>query len=436
MSKRNKYRGKNYQPQAKRKPQHSKPVTPESKSPAELSIENRNVRKTRKVIFSILWIIISINIFLVDYDYLLLNKVFEIRPILYSGLRFIGLVSILLITWFLLGTGRFWRNFGRFLLFPLFPILAYSIKYIIWDLPKILWKKKLYYSFYVYIDTFASIFLNFRSHLTRIILFLIATIVMFVFSNEALFISITFFTVTLIWHLVNRFRETFEPVRIYQLNFEQLNGEQPFSGIELSKSVETAVAKTDKTKKQLKMARMEQVLFIRELVLLFNKNITAILRTKSYYKGILFKALYSMVIAMFSLGGINYCIYVLYPQLFTVEGEVFFFDFFYYSFFTLIPDSTDIEPASNVTKVIKMVGVGIGVYINIVILVLLITVRTSRYSENLQKVSKISAEFSQEITEYFISKYQKDPKGGLKWLLEKESKVAEALVKFGDWIRM
>ena len=337
----------------------------------------------------------------------------------------IGVISCVLLSILLIkGNKYFWRNFFLFIIFPVYPVLIYLFSSLIWKIPKFLIKSNRHYSFYIYAQTLTNFILNFRIFSFKLILFISASIIMLNFKNYLLIIPIVSFSILLFLHLIKRFKDVFEPVYFYSLKFKNVDLKNPFTYNLLENKVNIKYNDSNLTSRQLKIKKIENILLLRQIVLLFDKNITSILETKAYYKEIIFKAIYSMIFAMFTLGSINYCFYKLNNTSFNInDSDATFFNFFYYSFFTVIPDSSNITPAIHLTKAIRMIGVFIGIYINIVILILLITVKSVKYFESLQMISKISAKYSKEIDAYFVKKYKKNPIETMNWLITINEKV-------------
>jgi uncharacterized membrane protein YgaE (UPF0421/DUF939 family) len=83
-----------------------------------------------------------------------------------------------------------------------------------------------------------------------------------------------------------------------------------------------------------------------------------------------------------------------------------------------------------VAKSIRMTGVIIGVFINLLVLAVYFSVSSDRYKENLEKVVRYTDIYSDEIKKHFKEKYGKDPSDGLKQL-----KIASSALKSINAIR-
>ena len=381
------------------------------------------------MVFGIIWSYFLVRIFVTDIDYTLALEFTDIRRSTYIVGRFL-LISTLIITyWISSGNKHFLKNVILLIAFPVFPIGFYVIKYIIWELPKYLLKKNSYYFLYTYIDAIITFIVKFKSKTIEIFVFINAVFLMKVLTGNYLYIVVCVFVIIMANHIYKRYKEAFSPIKVFQLQLINLKEKPSFSRSEFDADLKKAVKKSsEKTNKQI--AQMEYFLMVGEFSRIFNQKISEILNSKSYFKSFLFKALYSFLLAMVLFGCINYCLFNINPTNFSYTGNPKYFEFFYYSFFTIFPDGSDIEPITRLSKLVRMIGVGVGVIINLLILVVLVTVKSERYKDNLQWLSKWSNSYSSEIAIYFEEKYGRKTADGLKFLLESGSEAAKYLDKF------
>jgi len=180
---------------------------------------------------------------------------------------------------------------------------------------------------------------------------------------------------------------------------------------------------------------MEYFLMVGEFAKVLHQKISTVLNSRSYFKSFLFKGLYSFLFAMVIFGCINYCLFKTDPSNYYYSGTPKYFEFFYYSFFTIFPDGSDIEPLSRMAKVVRMCGVGVGVIVNLLILVVLVTVKSERYKENLQSLNDWANSYASEIAFYFEEKYGQKTADGLKFLIESGSETAKYLNKMKNLLK-
>ena len=314
-------------------------------------------------------------------------------------------------------------------MFPIYPFSFFILKNTLWSVPASLLNKKWDFLLYSYFDFIISIIVKFKYTLSKGILFIIAFIITFSFESNFLWIAIGLLLVSQFFHLLKRWDELFGPVKILQINLQNINENSPFSRETIEKQIFSKKKKDNKKKKkQLKMEQMEHFLLLREFSRIFNKKISDILVSQSYLKSFIFKSFYSFFFSMIIFGGVNFCLFQIDNSHFKFEGEPKFFDFFFYSFFSILPDGTDIEPITKVAKTFKMLAASIGIFINFLILAVYVTVNTSRYKKNLERVVIWSAGYSDEISLFFEEKYNKKPTEGLEWLKSLGSKVDETIL--------
>jgi len=389
------------------------------------------IEKPDKVLnfaFGITWIYIFIRVFITDIDLELFSKLENVTPSTYITGRILFFLAFIALYWNTLGTKQFLKDSLLFLLFPIFPVAFKLIKFITWTIPKYLVTKQDIYTAFYYIDSIIINIVQSKTRTTIFTFFLISIFLMIKLQDLSLSIPITIFIALQLYHLKRRYDETFSPIKVFQLQIEEYKPKSNFSRDEFDKNVEKAIEK--KTRKiERKIASMEYFLMVGEFSRVLNKKLINVLNAQSYFKSFLFKCIYSFIFAMIIFGGINYCLYKIDHNNFIHTGSPEYFEFFYYSFFTIFPDGSDIEPLSRVAKTIRMSGVSVGVVVNLLLLTVLITVRSARYKKNLLHLSNWSQSHATEVAFYFEEKYGQKTAEGLKYLLETGSKTAEFLTE-------
>jgi ABC-type multidrug transport system fused ATPase/permease subunit len=407
---------------------HDKPI------PDKKRKEKKKNKNLKNALFTIIWLYFLSRLIITDFDLLVANHYLHINPILYSSLRILFISLFILVVWMRIGNKRFWKNFGLFLLFPIYPGLYNVLKTLLWTIPSKLIKHKKTATLYNYIEWYFDFFFHFKRKMAIGIIFLLSFISLYSLGSQLMVIPIILFSFLQISHLRRRYNETYEPIKIFQLKLELSDPERDenLSKEKLKEQFDkiTEDAKKREEEGKTEFLEMEHLLLMSEFSHVFNAKIRDILNKRSYLKSFIWKAIYSFLISMVFFGGINYALYIMDSNNFEIEYSPGYFDFFYYSFFTIIPDGTDIEPITMVAKSIRMTGVIIGVFINLLVLAVYFSVSSDRYKENLEKVVRYTDIYSDEIKKHFKEKYGKDPSDGLKQL-----KIASSALKSINAIR-
>lgn len=385
----------------------------------------------KSIFFGIIWIYLFIRMVITDVDLFFINKYTTLNLELYIVLRLLLILLLTILVWIKIGNRRFWTNLGSFLLFPVYPGLFEVLKTLLWEVPSYLLKSKKVSLLYNYIEWYFDFFFNFKKKAFTTLIFMLSFILLFYLNSQLIIIPVLMFSFLQLLHLHKRFQETYEPIKIFQVHLHMPNPENDInlSKEKLKEQFEEIVEKNQKEDK-VGLLGMERLLMISEFSDAFNAKMRDILDRKSYLKSFIWKAIYSLIISMVFFGGINYGLYKMNPSHFKIEFEPTYFEFFYYSFFTIIPDGTDIEPITKSAKLVRMGGVIVGIFINLIVLAVYLAVNSERYRENLEKIIRYTDVYSNEVKEHFKEKYGKEPSEGLKNL-----KAAGKALKSIDHIR-
>lgn len=407
---------------------NKKSKKPNFKIPDSLKAELLNLfekpNRLVRLIHLLIWIYISSKIFLTDYDLNYFTNTFPVSEMKYIFYRNVMFGISILITWSLIGNKAFYKNVVLFFLFPFYPVLLSFIILFFWKLPAYFIKEKHDFLLYSYIDNLVSLIAKFRLTLIKSMLLLLAFVILMGFENQILWIAVFVFGILQILHLYKRYVETFAPIKVFQIKLSSIKPKNSFSKEKFDKDLERI--KPDQESK-IEIAQMEYFLMISEFSKLFHRKIQDVLSTKSYFKGFLFKAIYSFFISIVLFGGINYAIYKIDPSNFDFSGEPEYFEFAYYSFFNIFSEGVDISPITRLAKSVRMIGVSVGVIINLLVLAVYFTVRTNRYKENLEYLSKWSIDYSVNVTSYFVEKYGKNPTDGMLLLKSAGSEITNII---------
>lgn len=375
-------------------------------------------RRIKNSLFLLMWLYLLTNIFISDFDILIVNSLGVLDLKFYVILRFLIVILILFVVWVIIGNKRFWKNIGLFVIFPIYPSLWFFLKNVFWNIPEFLLYRRWHVLLYYYIESVIKFLYEFKWIQIRTLLFIIGFLIIFIFSSYWLLIPIAIFTYLQFHHIYIRFKQTFSPIRIFKIKVDEYESvsSKELSPEKIDELISDNVGENNISDEEEKVKKMERFLLIIELANIFDIKLKEILNNRTYMLSFLGKALFSFFISMVYLGAINFALFKFDPSLFIVGDNAKYFDFFYYSFFTVFPEGTDIEPVGMITKSVRMVGVTIGVVINLLLLTFYIAISNERYKENLGKLSIFAENYSKEISIYFVKKFGYNPSDGLEKL--------------------
>lgn len=368
-------------------------------------------RIIRNILFISFWLYVLIRLFITDIDLLVAENLGIQNVPLFVTLRLLILLIIFFLIWKTIGNKRFWKNIGLFFLFPIYPVGWVLTKGFAFYLPGFLLYSNLHFTLYSYIELIITFIVDFKKTSLKILLFVLAFIILFNLDSYWLIFPIIIFSFLQLNHIHKRYKQTFEPIKIFRIDLDSeiFENDKPF----LIDKVEKKLDKISKDKRlndeEKVFKKIEHILLISEFAKSLSISIKDILNNRTYFKSFLWKILFSLFFSMVLIGGINYALYKMDPVNYNFESEPKFYDFFFYSFFTIIPDGTDITPASTIAKTVKMIGVLIGVIINLLVLTFYVAVANDKYREKLSKLSIYSNEYSESVKSFFRQKYGYDP---------------------------
>ncbi len=389
-----------------------------------ISWGNYSTNRKKYYFFLFIWLYFSLRLFITDIDLRLSIKHFNTDEHKYILFRFFLIWLLLLGTWIAIGNKRFWKNIGLIALFPFYPILFSLAKFFIWKLPENLIKYKKYYLLLAYIDTLILFLVKFKSTLFWSIFFVLSVMGMVSLQSYWLIIPGLGFLLLLLRIVFNNYNEISEPVRLFQINVKSIK--LNFSKEAFEKDLQNSTSSTAR-KDEVKVSQIEHFLLIHTFSNVLNQKVSDILSSRSYFKRFALKGLFAILVSIIYVSGLNYTLYKFDSNHFLFVTPPNYFNFFFYSFFTIFPDGVDLQPNTEISKSIKMIGVFVGLAINVLVFIVYVTVINDKYKENLGELVDTSERYSKEIGDYFNEKYDKNIVDGYEWLKLTGSSLAHFL---------
>nr|WKN37460.1 hypothetical protein K4G66_01890 [Tunicatimonas sp. TK19036] len=398
----------------------------QSQENSNILLKNRKkYSEKKKILFSIIWLYIVTRILVTDIDALIIYNLGLSDISLYAILRLLVITLVVVITWIKISNIKFWQNMALLAVFPLYPGF-YTVAKKIFQVPKYLYQNRKTTLLFYSLEVIVTFFVNFKSNVAKIILLLLGMIGLFYFDNYWLFIPICTFSIIQLSHLWKRFKQSFSPIKFFGLKMDFEN-DQPkgFSAEEALKSIkEEANEKLNEDEKEAK--EMEHFLMLSVFSNALGARMRYILNNKTYMISLLGKVVFSFTLSIICFGGINYALYSIDPSWFRVDFNPSYFDFIYYSFFTIFSEGVDIEPVVTLTKIVRMAGVGVSFLINFIILVVLFNNNNEKYQKSISHIMHFSQGYNSDLDNYFQDKYGYSPKEKLT-TLDSKSKIKDAI---------
>jgi hypothetical protein len=391
--------------------------------------------RNKNLIFFFVWSYWIVRFFITDIDLLIIRKysIFGLGEYLIGRLLISSI--LLFIIWKSLGNKRFWKNFGLLLAFPIYPGFWAFFKTISWNIPNFLINNRLNYLLYLYVESTVTLFVRFKTVLLNFLLFVTAFLITIYATNGFLLIfGMAILLLLQFLHLKKRVNELFGPIKIFQMELEQVESDPKITRTLEDHIMESIEESTEKGKDSL-AKQMERYLLMHEMMKMFDEKLKKILKSQSYILGFILKSLYSFFYAIIIFGCVNYCLFKISPENFNYTGTPELFEFVYYSFFNIFSEGIDIEPLTRISKLFRMMAVSVGVFASFLILGLFFTINSERYKRNLESVSVWTSKFSDSIGSQFQAKFNQDTEEGHSWLKSQGSKFAEDIAKFRKWYK-
>jgi len=369
----------------------------------------------KNIICLLVWVYLVIKIFWFDIERELMKNInFENHWIL--NYRFLIILIFFSLIWYFLGHLRFWKYFTFLIFYPIILMFWILPKFFLWKIPKKMHAKKSWLLMYVYLNIIINNVFLLRFNLLTLGSLLLAIVFINNSKNSVLLISsFAIFSLIGIFHLINRFRLAFSPIRMFRINLQLLsmkNGKNP-------EFIENTISSYNKTieieKNNLDKIEQKKIDTIQTLVLTYkfydfiSKRLLEFKNIRLYMGISLLKVLYTFIFILFILSLINYTLFLINSDNFLIIGFVNYFDFIYYSFHSMLLNSVNtIQPISILAKILNMIGPFIGIIITIFLIAIYMSAKSERYRENIDDVVTSSTYYVSELEKTLRQTFNKD----------------------------
>ncbi|MDW7692992.1 hypothetical protein R9C00_10320 [Flammeovirgaceae bacterium SG7u.111] len=394
-------------------------------------IKKKKLKKKNSIIrnglFLIIWTYIALRVFIGDLEMFYILNYSRESFIQHAILRNLFFTTIVFVYWNIVGNKKFWKNIGLFFLFPFYPFLLNSLVFLyyatIYYPIEILFRLGFNSFIYSYLDLIIGSIINFKNKVISAVMFTASVYFIYIGNEYMLIIAIVFLFLLLFGHLNNRFKEVFTPFNILRLPIDLMpSSEDELDDIVNNTFEEKANRKDKKRHTDGLKFKLEDHILMHEFINIVNAKIKSILQQRTYAKSFLWKALFSFFYSILIVAIINFALYKFSTDNFKLETNPTFFNFFYYSVYSVFPNGTDIIAQSIYAKSLQIIGVFVGVVIQIIILAISFTISTEKYKESYSLISAYSEKYSNKHKEKILKKYGLDSISSAILSLETEGK--------------
>ncbi len=362
-------------------PEKSLEGTVVSAEEAQASILSRRKRNVLDVLAVIFWIYATVKLFIFDFD-LYLVHVYAPSLLWATQLRFILIIGSVGLLFLFFKTQTIVVSFLYILFYPLIVIF--------WKLPVFIFKQKSWTLAFALANSIISFFRNLKQSAIKTALFFTSTALIFVSTNTYILIgagSIVLILITLSFlvRLISVFRGS-SLLAVYMIALNKWREE-----IVKTKTLDDelkGLAIRELSDDQLKLwsSKLESRVLFNRVCLFLARNLRRYQKSRLNIASGVFTTFTLLVMTIFSFAIINVALFKIDSSLYETLREPTFFDFFYYSFKNFLFSSIkEIEAVRPLSQSLTIVENSFALFLGIIFASLLISVRSQRYSDELDR---------------------------------------------------
>lgn len=336
------------------------------------------------------WFVGFTKLFVFDIDLFLIESYAPSLGLIINY-RLVIILSLVVISWLILGNDEFLKLF--------FFVLFYPVILLLWTIPTGLLIRKNWFWIFTYISGFISTITNFKKNLILITVFLISTSFILnsnnqlvIYASGALLLFISLFIIA------RKAYFAFSPSAIFAINTKTIVNylEKNSLGQYLlennsekeEESNEELVTEIEKTEQDDEIPEKVPLLILTNRTLYFiAEKLKRFKESRVYVVFFIISLLFTFAVSVVLFSLINYGIYKLDPASFSMSGYEGYFIFLYYSFNALIMNSISaVEPLSFLSMTINMVQIFYGIVLIVILIGIIISVNTQKYKDDIDQV--------------------------------------------------
>ena len=354
----------------------------------------------KHVLYSTIWILgVSILVFRVDFylhHYLPdnLDWVIKIFPFIF-----------LCFVFFLIFKTKWYYN----LVLIFYPILV-----MIWFLPKMILHRGKIYLLSNYISYVFKRFKHFKRSVFHFGLFVVTIFILIITdSNIIRTLSMLIMTYFYYRYVIGYVKLSFRPAQLFGTAIDKSIGEyleSPTKKFSLVKTLEEQKSDKKLTEEEQKKKRLERLIIWNFVIESFSNNLNGFKGKKAFVISWIYQLIGFIAISLTFFTLINFELFLINNNHFTIIGNPKLFDFFYYTIKTITFNNIDnIMPLSSMAKIIEIFSfLTLGVFLLIFVTSVIFSLRQDRINENIKKATDLCIYQNEAIAEHIKLNYQTD----------------------------
>ncbi|PIR69624.1 MAG: hypothetical protein COU47_01835 [Candidatus Niyogibacteria bacterium CG10_big_fil_rev_8_21_14_0_10_46_36] len=348
----------------------------------EENFRSHITNRIRDLFATLFWLYVILKLFIFDIDLFLINKFFPNYSWL-SNFKLFVLIGSLAIIW-LFTKNRHIVTWSLYILF--FPLIV-----IFWKVPRFVLKQKSWIFTFAVINALLSFIKSIKYNFIVLAFFLVSVAIIFNFSDQKLLwfsLSMLFIILTIIY--VHRFILVFKPSSIYQAHIKiltrvRMQGLAPFALEENIRNL--PVESLDKKQLEKWTTSLQTSVLFNRVCLFTAKKLRNYQNSGFDVVSDVLTIILLILMTVFSFSMINFGLYKINHDVFTLSTSPSFFTFFYYSFNNLWLNSiNEVVPIMPVSQVTFMIESLFSFFLIAIFLSLLFSVKSKRHEEELNEV--------------------------------------------------
>lgn len=363
---------------------------------------------------SLLWIYLIIKIFVIDFDLLIIQKLFPdlIWLLKYKFFILIGIASILMIV-----------MKGSFYLLVIY-VIFFPFLILLWKIPKLLWKTKSWTLFLSLLNFTLTFFKNFKVNFISKSFALISFFIILISKPSfLLFLPLVYLLAFLLFSTIRSISQSFRPSEVFTLQHKLIN---KLRNSKFGKSM-ISIDKKIKNKPIVKLDDQQLTTFTTNLqmVVVFNRFCYFFAHKLEEYKESKINALFNMwsylwlfiqIVLIFTF--INLGLYKINYTNFKYLETPNFYHFLYYSFNSVLTGGIEeFYPATGIAIITNITMKLFGLLLLPTFLInIIFSIREQKFNKNIESAIKAIKKEGDELDKFIKSEYKLTTRQAIKKL--------------------
>jgi len=355
----------------------------------------------RHLLYCVIWIL-GISVFVLRLDYNLVKYLSPDYEWIIKTIPFAIIISTLLIMF----KTKWYYNL---------VLIFYPLLLMFWFLPKLILQKGKIYLLSNYLSYIFKRIKKFKKSIILLSVFIVTVFILTISdSNVVRIISMIIMSFYYYKYLLNYIKATFRPAQLFGETVENAIDEflnTPNKKFTLVESIESTSKKDDKLSDEEKInKKLKSLIVFNFLIETFGNNLKGFKGKKAFVISWLYQLIGFSLISITFFTFLNFELFLVDKNSFTIKGNPSLFDFIYYTLKTITYNNTaDLIPYSVVSKVIEtFTFLTLGVFLFVFVTSIIYTLKQDRINENIKKATDLCIYQNQAIAEHIKINYQTD----------------------------